>query len=405
MVAAAVWGCAAGSAWAANPPSQSWQTNGSVRAITFANGVMYVGGQFTSVRPPGTAAGTGHDVARSNLAAFDAQTGALLPWNPRANSTVYSIAVLGSTVYLGGTFTTVAGAPRARLAAVTTTGTLTRWAPSADAAVNVVRAGPNGNLFVGGRFGRVAGSTRSRIAELTPAGALVKWAPSVAQVTGFACPPRCPPAVFTIAFSPGGTNVYFGGHFGLVDGVVRNEAAAVPVADATHVLAFNPNIYAPANCPTCQTVETSRVYNMIVTSTRVYTCGGYWKVNGSRQSYNVSAFNPASGALDTSFTGQDDGDTPGCALRNGILYVGGHFNVAGPGCQPSALGSCVTRHHVAAFDTLSNSLAAWNPVADSVHGLLEITASSKRVGFGGYFSHIGGAAQQGVALYQGAVLP
>ena len=175
------------------------------------------------------------------------------------------------------------------------------------------------------------------------------------QVTGFACPPRCSPVVFTIAFSPAGHSVYLGGHFGLVNDVARNEAAAVPLSDGSAVLPFNPNIYAPANCAGCTTPETSRVYHMIVTSSRVYTCGGYWRVNGSRRSFNVSAFNPDTGALDPSFTVQDDGDTPGCALRAGILYVGGHFNIAGPGCQPNQLDMCVTRHHVAAIDTEANT--------------------------------------------------
>jgi len=171
------------------------------------------------------------------------------------------------------------------------------------------------------------------------------------------------------------------------------------------VLAFNPNIYAAANCPTCTTVETSRVYHIISTATRIYTCGGYWKVNGNKTSYNVSAFDPTSGALLNGFTQQDDGDTPGCAMRNGILYVGGHFNVAGPNCKPGNLGPCSTRHHVAAFDTRDNSLVAWNPGANSNHGLLAIANGGKRVGFGGYFTRMGGRNQQGVALYQAARLP
>jgi hypothetical protein len=60
---------------------------------------------------------------------------------------------------------------------------------------------------------------------------------------------------------------------------------------------------------------------------------------------------------------------------------------------------------VVAFDTTTNTLAAWNPVVDSVHGIVEVTATSQHVGFGGYFTHFGGAAQQGVALYQPSGLP
>src|SRR5919199_5648914 len=66
-------------------PSASWQTNGTVLALAYANGAVYVGGNFTSVRPPGAPAGTG-EVPRNHLAAFDAATGELLPFDPDADA-------------------------------------------------------------------------------------------------------------------------------------------------------------------------------------------------------------------------------------------------------------------------------------------------------------------------------
>ena len=388
-----------GIALAASPPASSWQTNGVVRAIRFSGGVMYIGGQFTSVRPPGAPANSGFDVPRDNVAAISESTGKLLPWNPDVNGRVYSIAVRGSTVYLGGLFTSVHGVARSNLAAVSAAGAVTSWAPGADGAVNVVAVGPNGNLFVGGEFNRLHKLVRHHIGEISAAGVPLPWAPNIGQVTGFACPPRCHPTVFTIGFSADAKDVYFGGHFGLVNGVARNEAAEVPIAAGGTTMAFDPNIYAPANCPTCKTVETSRVYHLITTATRIYTCGGYWKVNGTTQSFNVSAFDPTTGKLVSGFNGEDDGDTPGCLLRNGVLFIGGHFNVAGFGCTPGALSNCTTRHHVAALDAATGQVLSWNPSADSVHGLLVI-AGTTDVGFGGYFTKIGGVSTQGVALYR-----
>jgi hypothetical protein len=165
------------------------------------------------------------------------------------------------------------------------------------------------------------------------------------------------------------------------------------------VRAFNPN------CAGCTTPETSRVYTMFFSGSRIYTCGGYWKVNGSRRSFNVSAFDPDTGALDPTFTVQDDGDTPGCAVRAGILYIGGHFNVAGAGCQPTNLDPCAIRHHVAAIDTATNTLRSWNPGANSNHGLLVIQATAKRAAFGGYMTRMGGIDQQGLAVYKAPHLP
>jgi hypothetical protein len=398
----------AGQALAANPfpPTASWQTNGTVRAIAFRGNVVYVGGQFTAVRPPGAAAGT-KAVTRHNVAAFSLKTGKVLKWSAGTNGAVRTIVVTSTRVYLGGSFTTVGGRARSNVAAVSLTGLVSKWNPGANRSVFVLRLGPNGRLFAGGDFTKIGGKVRRHLAEIgrSASAPISAWGPSIGQITGFACPPRCSPRIFSIAFSSNGQRVYFGGHFGLVNGVTRNEAAAVPISNGAQVLAFNPNIYAAANCPTCTTVETSRVYRIIATPTHIYTCGGYWKVNGDKTSYNVSAFDPTTGSLQNSLTQQDDGDTPGCMLRAGVLYVGGHFNVAGPGCTPGHLAPCSTRHHVAAFNTTDNTLLPWNPGANSDHGLLVIANGSPGVGFGGYFTRMGGTDQQGFSFYRAAHLP
>jgi hypothetical protein len=69
------------------------------------------------------------------------------------------------------------------------------------------------------------------------------------------------------------------------------------------------------------------------------------------------------------------------------------------------MAPCSTRHHVAAFDTADNTLLPWNPDANSNHGLLAIANGGSRVGFGGYFTRMGGTNQQGFALYQASRLP
>ena len=398
----AVW-CA--TAVAAPRPMATWQTNGTVRAIRISNGVIYLGGDFTGLRPRGAALGE-ETVSRGHAAAIDARTGRLLPWNPRVNGRVSAIAVFGKRVYLGGVFSRVGGRSRRNVAAVgRRKGHIKPWNPGADGGVQVIKVGPSGGVYLGGEFGRVAGATRRDLAKVSKTGALTSWAPSVGQVGGAACPPRCHPKVLTLAFSPGGGALYIGGHFGKIDGVARNEAAEISLAHPQQVMAFNPNIYANANCPSCTTIETHRVYTIIPTSDRVYTCGGYWQVNGNRRSFNVSAFDPHSGGLLSSLTEQDDGDTPGCTLRGGVLYVGGHFNVAGPDCQPNHTGTCSTRHHVAAFDTRDNKLLGWNPDANSAHGVFVVSHSHRLVAFGGFFTHFGGRAQQGIAVYPRSHLP
>ena len=55
----------------------TFQTNGRVDTILMMGNSVYVGGQFTSVRPSGSPVGTG-EVARNHLAAFDRASGAVL---------------------------------------------------------------------------------------------------------------------------------------------------------------------------------------------------------------------------------------------------------------------------------------------------------------------------------------
>jgi len=405
-------------------PDPSWQVGGAtdavVRSIVFSPTTMYLGGNFTTVRPPGVpATDTSQDVARNNVAAFDRATGNLLPWDPNANGEVFSLALVGSTVYLGGSFTQVGSTPSSRFAAVDAASAVvdSTITVSSGATVYVIKPGPNGNLFLGGAFTKINGQNRPLLAEITPAGALVTtWKPTVAQYYGDTalCPPRCHPVVFTIDFSTDGGTVYFGGHFGLVNGVQRNEAAAVFVADPSScttagcVTAWNPSVFAPRNCATCKQVETTRVYTLHITSTRAYACGGFWRINytAAQQSattrYNVAAFNLTDGTVlpRSTFDGEDDGDTTGCDLRNNVLYIGGHFNYVGANC-PCTATNAVVRHHVAAIDANTGAVLPWDPSANSNHGVYTIKAdpNSTSVGFGGYFTMFGGTYQQGIAEY------
>ena len=76
---------------------------------------LYFGGRFTAV----------DGVARTDVAAVNAQTGALLPWAPTmpAISTVFGVTATASgAVYLGGQFSVVDGTTRGNAAEVDSNG-------------------------------------------------------------------------------------------------------------------------------------------------------------------------------------------------------------------------------------------------------------------------------------------
>ncbi len=112
LAAAALCGPASALAVPAAAPSSAplatWQAQGRVSALAIANGVVYLGGSFTSLFSHGSPRKT---VTRNHLAAVNEATGAPLAWNPNVNGAVHSIRVVGTRVYVGGSFTSIGGRP------------------------------------------------------------------------------------------------------------------------------------------------------------------------------------------------------------------------------------------------------------------------------------------------------
>ena len=94
------------------------------------------------------------------------------------------------------------------------------------------------NLAVG-EFDRDFAAAENRIQRpvgRTPLGEPCRH--ELQNLGGQGCPPRCAPVVYAIAFSPDKSVVYLGGHFGKVNTVLRNEAAAVSLSGLAHQLEY-----------------------------------------------------------------------------------------------------------------------------------------------------------------------
>ena len=187
------------------------QINGVVWAQAMVGDTVYVGGSFTEARPAGSPAGT-NTVTRSNMLAFNVVTGELISsFAPNPNAQVRTITVSpdGSRIYVGGDFTNIAGTSRSRIAAFSTATNqlVSNFAPNMGYHVFDIAAFGD-TVYVGGNFLNVGSTYRGRLAAFSATtGALLSWAPDA--------PDR---EVRAIEVSPNGTQVAVGGHFETLNG-------------------------------------------------------------------------------------------------------------------------------------------------------------------------------------------
>ena len=357
-------------------PSSSFQTNGRVSAILFLNGTVYLGGKFTSVRPSGAPAGTG-EVARNHLAAFDAATGALLPWNPGASAAVFSLAGTGNTVYVGGTFSKLGTSTRSRIGAVdaTTGAVVSGFKPKLDAAVNSLAVG-GGVVYAGGAFTTANGVARTSLAafDATTGALSTAWAPSAGGNSSST------PTVTSVRLAPGGGLVYVGGGFTTIDGASQSHIAALSATTGVPSATFIHHVpYA--------------VVDVAVDSTGVFLAGA----GGGG---NFANLNPSTGSV--VWQGGTNGNVQAIAVLGGEVYIGGHYtNYCGPQGGQHSCTAPVQRLKLLAVDEGTGALTSWNPHANSALGIFALAGTGTTIAAGGDFTKIGGVSQQGFARFVG----
>jgi trimeric autotransporter adhesin len=355
-------------------PSPSYQTNGRVSAIVTVGDMTIIGGSFTAVRPSGAALGV-NEVARNRLAAFDATSGALLPWNPGADGSVTAIAPSqdGSSVYVGGKFSKVDGANRKNLAQVSlASGDVTSWAPSTSGLVLAILPTAAG-IVVGGAFTSVNGQAYQHLARINGSGTVD---PSWTTWTD--------DRVRAIIASPDGSKLLVGGEFTTTNGSTNGR----------HLIALNPTSGAfLASQPERPGYP---VYDLTATGNSLYVAG-----NGSGG--HVSGYNLTSGAKQ--WTIQTDGGVVTVALVDGVVVAGGHFNNVCLGVYDGATNGfkCPTnqavRKKLVALDPTTGVIDPWNPSANSSLGVWSLAPLGTSLLVGGDFTKIGSPGADSTPTY------
>src|SRR5262249_55354035 len=122
---------------------------------------------------------------RSHLGMVGYPSGVATSWNPGADSTVWSLAASGTTLYAGGDFHNAGGQPRARVASLDLgSGSALPWNPGADGSVFAL-ATDGANVYAGGSFLTLAGHIAPRFAAISATtGSQLPWGAFVDNVVG-----------------------------------------------------------------------------------------------------------------------------------------------------------------------------------------------------------------------------
>ena len=212
----------------------TWQTNGVAWTMAQSKGVVYAGGTFTQIRPPGTAAGSPQSMNAVNFAAFDAYTGnptsCALSVTGGTGTTVRALAVTpdGSRLYVGGLFGAINGVNTTRIAAIRLPDCTvdTTFKPAVVSATVRTIAATDSAVYFGGDFQSVGSAARTRYAAMDRNGALLPWAPAV-------------DASARALDIPAGRNVaILGGDFANVNGVASQSLAVVDATTGANVRAY-----------------------------------------------------------------------------------------------------------------------------------------------------------------------
>ena len=196
-------------------PLPTVQIDGVAWGQLVVGDVVYVVGNFNNARPAGARAGQ-QEVPRSNILAYDLNTGKLIEdFAPTLNGAGRSLALSedGKTLYVAGEFDKVDNEWHSRLAAFDIShghGTLiSSFQPVFSTTVKDIAVAGD-TLYVGGYFTKVNNQQRTRLAALKAStGELLDWTASAEGPNA---------QVYAIEVSPDHSKVVIGGSFSSVNG-------------------------------------------------------------------------------------------------------------------------------------------------------------------------------------------
>jgi hypothetical protein len=299
--------------------------NGAVFALASKGGKVYAGGVFTNA---------GGDPDADFLAAWDGTKWGTVckATGPAITGNVSALQIVGSTIYVGGSFQNGAGIASADylLACDLATG-----APRSTVArdgefsgtVYALTADSRGTLYAGGGFINLGNVAADHVAYLDGSG----W-----HALGAGTGAGGPVDTFVRSLASSGASVYVG-----TDSV---DVAGIPQAD--HVVKWNGSAWSAMGSNAAGAdgwfPASSSINALTSSGSRVFAGGSFQNANGDALAdfvayFDGSAWHP----IGTSVAGNGSlqGQINALAVSGGQLYAGGNFSNAGGNALADAVAS------------------------------------------------------------------
>jgi hypothetical protein len=358
------------------------QVNGTgdnyARSATVIGTTVYVGGSFSTVFEPRS----GKNYSRHDLYAYDENSKLVAAFAPNFNGTVWGLAHSpgGRYLYAAGSFSSVNGVGRKGLARFDlSTGALTSFNAHLNGQARTVDY-VGGHLVVGGTFTAVNGVNRTGLASLDPAtGALQPYLN--AKLSGTVASTAGGTAVFRSAVNPARTQMAVGGNFTSAGGASHWRVILLNLgSNSATVSAWNaPILQQPCHSETTPNYVTDLSYSGDGTWFAM-AAAGYRNASGPLTATVCDAVSRFSTSPVSSkptwvnYTGCDS--LYSVLVQPDAVYVGGHERwLNNPNACDAAGPGAVSRPGISAVDPTTGKALAWNPTRSRGRGadVLEMT--------------------------------
>lgn len=353
--------------------------DGAVYSVAQVGDTIILGGNFSQARNNSSAT----VLTRNRLVAFNATTGTIsTTFAPNPNGTINVVlpAGDGTSVYVGGSFTSISGQSVKNLARINVSNGSVVSSFNGGSPTGVVKdlKLSGGHLWVAGAFTHIRGIAQPALATLNPTtGAFDSFFTGVLAGVHKA---GTFTNVYKMDVSPDGSRAVLIGNFDTLDGVKNHQLALLDLAGASAAPAdFRTSFYEAACSSAFDTYMRDVSFSPDSSFFVVGTTGAY---GGSTAPCDTTArFDVAqTGAgIAPSWIDYTGGDTTyAVEVTDTAVYVGGHQRWQNnPFAGDREGAGAVARPGIAALSPVNGLPFSWNPTRDRGVGLFDFLDTSQ----------------------------